>query len=68
MAELSTRTRKRLPASAFGLPKQRKYPMPDRAHAANANARAKQMLRRGRLSRGAYQRIVAKANRRLGRS
>jgi hypothetical protein len=39
--------------------------MPDRKHAANAKARAKQQYKKGRLSKSAYQRIVAKANRKL---
>jgi hypothetical protein len=33
------RSRKRLRASVFALPKQRKYPIPDAAHARNAIAR-----------------------------
>lgn len=41
--------------------------MPDRSHAANAKARAKQMLKRHKLSRSSYNRIVAKANRILKR-
>jgi hypothetical protein len=32
MAKLKAATRNRLPGSAFGLPKQRKYPMEDRTH------------------------------------
>jgi hypothetical protein len=40
MAELSTKRRNALPKSVFGLPAQRAYPMNDRAHAANAKARA----------------------------
>jgi hypothetical protein len=60
--------RKRLKKSQFGLPGQRKYPMPDAKHAANAKARAKQQLKKGRLSRSAYEKIVAKANRVLGRT
>jgi hypothetical protein len=60
--------RKRLKKSQFGLPGKRKYPMPDRKHAANAKGRAKQQLKRGKLSRTAYDKIVAKANRILGRS
>lgn len=67
MAELSTKRRKSLKKSTFGLPGQRKYPMPDRAHAANAKARAAQQLKRGKLSRSAYNRIIAKANRILGK-
>jgi hypothetical protein len=57
-----------LSKSQFGLPNQRKYPMPDKSHAANAKARAKQQLKRGKLTRGAYKKIVAKANGVLGRS
>jgi hypothetical protein len=59
--------RKKLKKSQFGLPGKRKYPMPDRTHAANAKARAKQQRKRGRLSRSAYEKIVAKANRVLRR-
>jgi hypothetical protein len=32
MAKLKATTRNKLPNSAFGLPKQRKYPMEDRTH------------------------------------
>lgn len=67
MAELSTKRRKGLRSSVFGLPSERKYPMPDRAHAANAKARAAQQLKKGNLTRSQYNRIVAKANRILGR-
>ena len=60
--------RSKLKKSQFGLPGKRKYPMPDKEHAANAKGRAKQQLKRGKLSRAAYSKIVAKANRILGRS
>jgi len=60
--------RAKLKKSQFGLPCERKYPMPDAKHAANAKARAKQQLKKGKLSRSAYKRIVAKANRVLSRS
>ena len=60
--------RERLKRSQFGLPGKRKYPMPDGRHAANAKGRAKQQLRNGKLSRSAYEKIVAKANRVLGRA
>lgn len=66
MAILKTAMRKALPASEFGLPGARKYPMPDRSHAANAKARATQMVNRGKLSPAAAARIRAKANRILG--
>lgn len=60
--------RKKLKKSQFGLPGKRKYPIPDKSHAANAKARAKQQRKRGRLSRSAYEKVVARANRVLGRS
>lgn len=67
MAKLSTKRRNSLKKSQFGLPGSRKYPMPDRKHAANAKARAKQQLNKGKLSRSSYNKIVAKANRVLKR-
>jgi hypothetical protein len=54
--------RSKLKKSQFGLPGKRKYPMPDKEHAANAKGRAKQQLKKGKLSRSAYNKIVAKAN------
>jgi hypothetical protein len=62
-----TLSRQKLKKSQFGLPGKRKYPMPDAKHAALAKGRAKQQLKKGKLSRSAYQKIVAKANRILGR-
>lgn len=66
MAKLNARTRKALPASEFGMPGKRKYPMPDPAHAANAKSRSTQQVNRGKLSPAAAARIRAKANRILG--
>jgi hypothetical protein len=65
MAELKTSTRNKLPASKFGLPGEKKYPMPDRSHAANAKARATQQVKVGNLSPAAAARIRAKADRLL---
>jgi hypothetical protein len=65
MSTLTAARRKKLPASQFGLPGSRKYPMPDRSHAANAKARATQQMKAGRLSPAAVARIRAKANRLL---
>ncbi len=67
MAELKASTRKALPSSEFGMPGSRKYPMPDKSHAANAKARATQMVAKGKLSSGAAARIRAKANAVLGK-
>jgi hypothetical protein len=67
MAKLTARRRNKLKKSTFGLPSQRKYPMPDRRHAANAKARATQMYKRGKLSKSQRAKINAKANRILSR-
>jgi hypothetical protein len=63
MAKLTTKARNKLPKSDFGLPGEGKYPMPDKAHAANAKARATQMEKRGKLSPASKEKIDAKANR-----
>jgi len=68
MSELTTKKRKNLPAATFGLPGKRAYPMPDKSHAANAKARAKQMVNRGLLSVGQKSEIDSKANRVLGKT
>jgi hypothetical protein len=67
MAPLTTKRRKKLKKSQFGLPGRRAYPMPDRAHAINAKARATQMRKKGKLSASSAARIHAKANRVLKR-
>ena len=78
MAVLKASARKRIPTKSFGLPAKAKgpkakaksgnYPMPDRAHAANAKARATQQLAKGNLSAAQAAQIRAKANRKLGGS
>lgn len=68
MAQLKTSTRNGLQSSVFGLPGERKYPMPDRSHAVNAKARATQMLNKGKLSASSASKIRAKANKVLGTS
>lgn len=64
---LSSKRRNSLPSKEFGLPKSRKYPMNDRSHAANAKARATQMVKAGKLSPSSKAKIDAKANRILGK-
>jgi len=66
MAKLSAAARKSVPASEFGLSGSRKYPMPDKSHAANAKARATQQVNAGHLSASSAAKIRAKANRVLG--
>jgi hypothetical protein len=67
MVVLSTRARNKLGKTTFGLAGSRRYPMPDRAHAANAKARASQMEAVGKLSSGSKAKIDAKANKILKR-
>lgn len=66
MAKLTTDQRKQLLDRTFGLPAQRKYPLTDRAHDINAKARASQQFKRGNLTRGQLNEIIAKANAKLG--
>lgn len=63
MSVLTTKKRRSLRDAVFGLPEQRKYPMPDKNHAANAKARATQQYKRGSLSSAQRSKIIAKANR-----
>lgn len=73
MPDLPAKKRARIPTKKFGLPERARsadakkesgnYPMPDRRHAANAKARAKQQLKSKKLSRAQYDRIVSKADR-----
>lgn len=68
MAKLDAAKRKKLPKKDFGLPGSEKYPMPDKSHAANAKARATQMVKKGKLSEASKEKIDAKANKVLGKS
>lgn len=67
MAKLRAKARNALPKGSFGLPGRRAYPMNDRAHAANAKARASQQVKAGNLSPAGKAQIDAKANRILGK-
>lgn len=62
MAKLTTSKKKSEPSSEFGLPEERKYPMPDKSHAQNAKARASQMEKKGKLSAADKKKIDAKAD------
>jgi len=55
-----------MPAKEFGEPGKRAYPMADKAHAANAKARATQMVKKGKLWESEEKKIDAKANKKLG--
>ena len=63
MAELTTKKRNSEPKSDFGLPDERKYPMPDKSHAANAKARATQQRKKGNLTKAEETKIDQKADR-----
>ena len=62
MSKLTTEARKKIPTSKFAEPKERKYPIEDKAHAKNAKARASQMEKKGKLSESMKEKIDAKAN------
>jgi hypothetical protein len=63
MAELTTKKRNSEPKSDFGLPGEKKYPMPDKSHARNAKARASQQVKKGNLTASEKKKIDNKADR-----
>jgi hypothetical protein len=67
MAKLTASKKNKEPKTDFGLPEQRKYPMPDSSHARNAKARASQMEHQGKLSAADKKKIDAKADKVLGK-
>lgn len=66
MAKLTAKKRNALPSLSFAGP-DRSYPVQDKAHAANAKARATQAVKAGRMSASTAAKIKAKANRKLGK-
>lgn len=74
MAVLKAKSRNKLKSSQFGLPGAKgsgkakgKYPMPDKSHAANAKARASEMVAKGKLSPEQAAKIRHKADAVLGK-
>jgi hypothetical protein len=67
MPDLDQKKRDSLPDSKFGLPDERKYPMPDKAHARNAKARASQQQNKGRITAAEEKKIDRKADKVLGK-
>jgi hypothetical protein len=67
MAKLDTKERKKLPKGEFALPESRKYPVDTKARAANAKARASEMVNKGKLSKSSEEKIDAKADKVLSR-
>ena len=62
MANMTEKKRDSLKESQFGLPEERKYPMPDKSHARNAKARASQELHAGNLTTTEKAKIDRKAD------
>lgn len=62
MTDLTTKKRAAMAKSKFGEPGKKKYPMPDKSHAANAKARASAQVNKGKMSKGTEEKIDAKAN------
>jgi hypothetical protein len=67
MAKLTEKKRDSLKSSQFGLPEERKYPMPDASHARNAKARASQQEEKGNLTKSEERKIDRKADKVLAR-
>jgi hypothetical protein len=75
MAKLSYKARKKLSKKTFAIPSKKNksnpagkggYPMPDKAHARNAKARASAEYKKGRMSKREFDRINAMADHMLG--
>ena len=67
MAELKAKSRSKMKDKTFGLPDERKYPMPDKSHAQNAKARASQQLKKGNITASEKAQIDRKADKKLGK-
>jgi hypothetical protein len=67
VANLTEKKRDAMKESTFGLPEERKYPMPDKSHARNAKARASQQVKKGNLTKSEEQKIDRKADRILNK-
>jgi len=71
MAKLTAKARKKIPAGKFALPgkngKPGKYPVENKSHAADAKARASEMVAKGKLSPEQAAKIRHKADSVLGK-
>lgn len=63
MGRLKAAERKKLPDKDFALKKERKYPVEDRSHAANAKSRASEEERKGRLTKSQERTVDRAADR-----
>jgi len=62
MSKLTSQARNDLSKSKFALPDERKYPIENASHAANAKARAQQQYNKGHISLEMLHRIDEKAD------
>jgi hypothetical protein len=62
MAELSSKSRNKLPPNDFAEPEKRAYPIEDKSHARNAKARASQQVKAGKMSKAEEGKIAKKAD------
>lgn len=67
MANMTEKKRDSLKSSQFGLPEERKYPMPDESHARNAKARAAQQEEKGHITKAEERKIDRKADKVLNK-
>lgn len=63
MADLTEKQRAHIPAKEYGLPAEHKYPMENKEHARNAEARASEEYHKGNLSKSQEEKIDAHAQR-----
>jgi hypothetical protein len=67
MSKLTSKARDKLPENQFA-GAGRTYPVPDKAHAVDAKARASQAVKAGRLSKDQASKIDAKADKVIKKS
>lgn len=65
MAKLTSKARKRIPSSEFGIPSERAFPVEDKPHARAAKSRASQAEHAGRISKSTEEKIDRKADKKL---
>jgi hypothetical protein len=63
--KLTMDKRAKLSKSEFAEPKERKYPVENKAHAKNAKARASEMKNKGKISDATMRKIDRAANKEL---
>ncbi|MDE2105138.1 MAG: hypothetical protein KGL39_48370 [Patescibacteria group bacterium] len=67
MGKVDAKERKEMPSKEFGEPGKKAYPMPDKAHARDAKARASEEEHKGKISKGEEAKIDRHADQVLGK-